>query len=329
MTTEISPFTDIEYAAPQIDSSKDSYQSAKTFQVGYGSSVLRVNRQGIWLGRTTFDEAAAAPTFAVSMDGVMYLQQIQASNITIFGDTTLADWRNSTDKTTIEGGNIYTNTITADKMNVDELSAISANLGTITAGTYLTAGASERIKIQDDNVLWQYLAGGIWRDAGVLQADFANFNELSDGGFGSTAYYGITHQGAYGGIGIMNLEHVQMDAMYAGTIQGGDTVVWGSLNLKGAGIGGTFSRLYKAWAGSNISVSDNSSTNRATISLSISSDVDFNGQDALDIGTCHADQFYGGGSAGVTESHSWVNAEGDTVDITVEGGIVTNFTVTP
>lgn len=50
-------------------------------------------------------------------------------------DKTIADWCYNNDKTYINGGKIYTGTITAEKLNVTSLSAISANLGSITAGS--------------------------------------------------------------------------------------------------------------------------------------------------------------------------------------------------
>jgi len=45
------------------------------------------------------------------------------------------DWKHASDATKIDGGDIYTNTITATQINVSQLSAIAADLGTITAGT--------------------------------------------------------------------------------------------------------------------------------------------------------------------------------------------------
>jgi len=44
-------------------------------------------------------------------------------------------WRHATDVTKIDGGDIYTNTVTATQINVSQLSAIAADMGTITAGT--------------------------------------------------------------------------------------------------------------------------------------------------------------------------------------------------
>lgn len=60
-------------------------------------------------------------------------------------DATLAQWCHANDKTLIDGGKIYSNTITADKLRVNSLSALTADLGTVTAGrlegnnTYSTA----------------------------------------------------------------------------------------------------------------------------------------------------------------------------------------------
>ena len=60
---------------------------------------------------------------------------INAGKILISGSTPLSDWSHGTDATKIDGGEIYTNTITATQINVATLSAISANVGTITAGS--------------------------------------------------------------------------------------------------------------------------------------------------------------------------------------------------
>lgn len=50
-------------------------------------------------------------------------------------NTTLANWCYNNDKTYINGGKIYTGTIAAEKLSVTSLSSISANLGSITAGS--------------------------------------------------------------------------------------------------------------------------------------------------------------------------------------------------
>jgi hypothetical protein len=46
----------------------------------------------------------------------------------------LASWRHTSDTTRIDGGKIWTNTVVASAINVANLAAINANLGTVTAG---------------------------------------------------------------------------------------------------------------------------------------------------------------------------------------------------
>jgi hypothetical protein len=48
--------------------------------------------------------------------------------------TNIEAWRHASDVTLIDGGDIYTGTVTANKISVTSLSSIHANMGTITAG---------------------------------------------------------------------------------------------------------------------------------------------------------------------------------------------------
>ena len=59
---------------------------------------------------------------------------IGCEKILVYGNTRLDKWRHPSDFTYIHGGYIYTHSIIADKLNVALLSAISANVGTLTAG---------------------------------------------------------------------------------------------------------------------------------------------------------------------------------------------------
>ena len=66
-------------------------------------------------------------------------------------------WSHTSDTTKIDGGDIYTGTITADKITVTQLSALTANLGTITAGsvtgtTIQTSGAGSRVVMDTSNL---------------------------------------------------------------------------------------------------------------------------------------------------------------------------------
>ena len=343
---EINPFTDIEYIPPELQESPTNFQSAKTMQVGFGSNVFRASREGIWVGRNTFEEARKAPTFAVSMDGTMYIQNILASGVTIFADTTLDDWRAAGDLTTIDGGEIFTNsitansiaagtitaneiaanTITANKMNVSELSAITANLGTVTAGTYQTAGVSTRIRIQDDDVQWQVNVAAVWQDAGVLKgSDSISSFEYVSLGFQQLFGRGIEH---------FNISGV---AFYSEVLAADK--IWADTQVHSPEIygGGVFARieldkgrLYQVVSGDNTNVQYNEpSNNQAKIHLDINSQVDANSNNIIGISSCRANNFYAAGQPGVTKSHTWVNAEGDTISLSVLNGIVTNFTVTP
>ncbi|MGG3920682.1 phage tail spike protein [Geobacillus thermodenitrificans] len=60
--------------------------------------------------------------------------KIQASKVDLTGYVTFTNL-STPGQTTIDGGNLKTNSVTANKLNVSSLSAISANLGTVTAGT--------------------------------------------------------------------------------------------------------------------------------------------------------------------------------------------------
>lgn len=63
------------------------------------------------------------------------VELIAANKILIDGAIYLSNWQKTGDLTKIDGGNISTSTIVADSLDVDQLSAISADMGAITAGT--------------------------------------------------------------------------------------------------------------------------------------------------------------------------------------------------
>lgn len=59
---------------------------------------------------------------------------------TAISDASIANWCYNNNKTYIDGAKIYTGTITADKISAMSLSAITANLGTVTAGIIQSNG---------------------------------------------------------------------------------------------------------------------------------------------------------------------------------------------
>ncbi len=82
------------------------------------------------------DVTASHTAAAISGQGdLATLDTVTASLVVVSGATTLADWRNGTDTTKIDGGDIYTDTVTATQISVTNLAAINADLGTVTAGT--------------------------------------------------------------------------------------------------------------------------------------------------------------------------------------------------
>lgn len=132
----ITPYTDVPFAELVGEPQQEDLTKVRSFQAGFGSKVLRVDKQGLWLGAATF---ATAP-FKVDMLG-----NVTASSITISGyiptGGALADIGAGNITNTYIGanaiatGNIQANAVTATKISVSSLSAISANIGSITAGS--------------------------------------------------------------------------------------------------------------------------------------------------------------------------------------------------
>lgn len=63
-----------------------------------------------------------------------YVTSLPSGYVTAAQTIATAEWCYNNDVSYINGGKIYTGTVTADKINVTALSAITANLGTVTAG---------------------------------------------------------------------------------------------------------------------------------------------------------------------------------------------------
>jgi len=100
--------------APQSEVSgaygNDLLGSVQSLQVGFGSKVMRVDRQGIWMGAPDF---ASAP-FSVDMSGNMVATSLDLSNYLQVGDA-----------------------LTDVQADIFDLSDIDTDLGTITAGTLI------------------------------------------------------------------------------------------------------------------------------------------------------------------------------------------------
>lgn len=136
----IDPYQNYEIV-PQADplgtKGSDFLNSVKSLQVGFGSQVLRIDRQGMWLGAADF---ASAP-FSVDMAGNMIATSLDLSGYLEVGQS-LADIQ----------------------LLIGDISDIDADLGTITAGNLVgltvtgglirtsTSGARVEIDGSTDNI---------------------------------------------------------------------------------------------------------------------------------------------------------------------------------
>lgn len=82
----------------------------------------------------------------------------------------VAGWAYSTDSTFIDGGDIYTGSVTAAKITATSLSAISANLGTITAGVLKDSTSSTKLDLSQ----------------GYIHFKRSGFMKVSGSGFGTS-----------------------------------------------------------------------------------------------------------------------------------------------
>lgn len=134
----IQPYVNVPYIPLNaVDDTKRNggqfFRNVKELSVGFGAKVFRVDRNGMWAGAETF---AAAP-WSVDWDGNMV-----ASSLTISGYIPTGQALND----------IGVGGITASYINVSSLSAISANIGSVTSGTVTgalirTSSSGSRVEI--------------------------------------------------------------------------------------------------------------------------------------------------------------------------------------
>jgi len=126
-------------------------------------------------------------------------------------------WSHGSDVTKIDGGDVYTGSITAAKITVTNLSALSADLGTITAGlvtgaTIRTAASGSRVELYSDastgliayddsaNEIFKVLIGGA-NVGDVVIGDYSNSKGLFwDKSAGKFTVKGTMNIGAAGSV---------------------------------------------------------------------------------------------------------------------------------
>lgn len=152
---------------------------------------------------------------------------ISAGKIVISGATNLEDWRNATDLTKIEGGSIATNTITATQikagtitateifastittneiasntivagnMNVGQLSAIAADLGTVTAGSISINSGVASIDSAGAAVFKSIQIGGSTTQYTLNDNGIGNYGDGSDGSLTTSGNVTLTEDKYY------------------------------------------------------------------------------------------------------------------------------------
>lgn len=164
----ITPYTDVPYIPFEEESANEDFTKVRSFQAGFGSKVLRVDRQGLWLGAESFADAPFSVDMlgnvtasSISLSGYIptggALADIGAGNIT---GTYIASNAITTPKiaaNAITATEIAAGAVTATKISVSTLSAITANVGTltsgsitgitITGGTIRTASSGTRVEL--------------------------------------------------------------------------------------------------------------------------------------------------------------------------------------
>lgn len=88
------------------------------------------NGKYIWMRQYITWSDGTATTTTPTLDNAVN----SANQYAYSADSAIAAWCYNNDKTYINGAKLYTGTVTANKLSVSTLSAISANLGTVTAG---------------------------------------------------------------------------------------------------------------------------------------------------------------------------------------------------
>jgi hypothetical protein len=104
-------------------------------------------------GKTTFIHNLRGESVVVENDTYWHIQtgriwQYNIPGTGPTGPTSATGWVEKSE--IIDGDLIVASSITADRMSVTQLSAITANMGTITAGTIQSTGSGERIVITED-----------------------------------------------------------------------------------------------------------------------------------------------------------------------------------
>lgn len=187
----INPYDDVEYIDLEPEDSGEDLTRVRSLQVGFGSRVLRIDRQGLWLGSENF---ATAP-FSVDMDGNMVATSLDLSGYLQVGEA-LAD---------VGIGNITGTYIASGAITTSKLSATAIDGMTITGALIRTSSSGGRVVLDDTtDSLMVYDTGGNKRLA--LDQDeltFYNASEVLMGTFYSSSNYVAINTASGASLGII------------------------------------------------------------------------------------------------------------------------------
>jgi hypothetical protein len=128
-------YTNVEPQPLSTATTNNDLRDVRQLQVGFGSKVLRIDRDGLWMGAETF---AAAP-FSVDMLGNMVATSLDLSGYLQVGDAL----------TDIGAGNITGTYIASGAITTAKLSATAIDGMTITGALIRTSSSGGRVVMDD------------------------------------------------------------------------------------------------------------------------------------------------------------------------------------
>jgi len=192
-----------------VDMEGNLTSNSLTVTNGTGANSFHIDKDGnMWWGNyATWALAEAALALNISKAGVARLTgaiisgyilvggaaadvnaastEIQPGKILISGSTSLDDWRSGSDATMIDGGDIYTNSVTAAKLAADVISGGKIIAGLLTA-TNITTGTLNASNVTITNLTATHIQSGDFTIGGTSQPGNIKIIESTAGGAGST-----------------------------------------------------------------------------------------------------------------------------------------------
>lgn len=131
----IQGFTDVEYIPYEPVGDKSDLRDVRQLQVGFGSKVFRIDREGLWAGAERFADAP----FSVDWLGNMTATSLDLSGYLQIGEAL----------TDIGAGNITGTYIASGAITTSKLSATAIDGMTITGALIRTSSSGGRVVMDD------------------------------------------------------------------------------------------------------------------------------------------------------------------------------------